>query len=108
MDQKYLPIPIADPIYNFVQIFYLSVNNFTILWPIFPQKCKILVTDIHFVILPIADTNIFGRYSRYTNSRYNIGATLINSVSLSCTHTHTHTHTYTPIHHLPTYTHTYT
>jgi len=43
----------------------------------FPKKCKILVTDIHFVILPIADTNIFGRYSRYTDS----------------THTYTHTHT---------------
>jgi len=59
MDQKYLPIPIADPIYNF------------------------LVTNIHFVILPIADTNIFGRYSRYTSSRCNIGATLVVLQSLS-------------------------
>jgi len=29
MDQKYLPIPIADLIYNFVQIF---LHIFTILW----------------------------------------------------------------------------
>jgi len=36
-----------------------------------------LFTNIHFVILPIADTNIFGRYSRYTDSRYNIGTTLV-------------------------------
>jgi len=79
MDQKYLPIPIADLIYNFVQFFYLSVHNFTILWPIFPKKCKILATNIHFVILPIADTNIFGQYSRDTDSRYNIGATLAKS-----------------------------
>jgi len=27
---------LADSIYNYVQIFYLSVHNFTISWPIFP------------------------------------------------------------------------
>ena len=49
MDQKYLPIPIADPIYNFVQIFYLSVHNFTALGPIFLAD----IADI-----PITDTII--------------------------------------------------
>jgi len=57
MDQKYLLIPIDNPIYNFVQIFYLSAHNLMANFPI-----EILVTNIHFVILLIADTTIFGQY----------------------------------------------
>ena len=76
MDQKYLLIPIADLIYSFVQIFYLSVHNFTILWPIFPQKCKTLVTNIHFVILPIADTDILADIANILIANTIIGTTL--------------------------------
>jgi len=36
----------------------------------FPIEMSNLVTNIHFVILPIANTDIFDRYSRYTGSRY--------------------------------------
>jgi len=40
---------------------------------------KKLVISIHFVILPIADTNIFGRYSWYTDSWYDYRCNITNN-----------------------------
>jgi len=40
----------------------VRLKNWTVFMANFPI---ILVTNIHFVILPIADTNIFGRYQYF-------------------------------------------
>ena len=61
MDDEYLPIPVADPIYNSVQIFNLSLHILTVLQALFPSLSLNLVADIHPTALPLAKTNIYGR-----------------------------------------------
>ena len=43
-----------------------------------------MVTDIYFVILPIADADIFGRYSQYPIANTIIGTTLEEDLLWGC------------------------
>ena len=51
----------------------------------FPIKCKILITNIHFVMLPIADTNIFADIADIPIADVIIGATLLTMQALMLT-----------------------
>ena len=65
MDQKYLPIPMADPIYILVTNFYGKICH----------KNVKLCTE-RFVILPIADTSILADIAEILIADTIIDATL--------------------------------
>ena len=57
MDNKYLPIPIAKLINNFVQILYISVLNLTDLQSILTKNVKFWLL-IYVLLFPLANTYI--------------------------------------------------
>ena len=76
MDNKYLPIPIANLIYNFVQILYISVLNLTDLQSIL-TKCVKFWLLIYVLLLPLANTYILADIAETDSWYWIIGATLV-------------------------------